>query len=171
MANSSFRVPQFLPLCAGLVFAMTIAIAPLPARDAAHRAGAAQDAASWTPQETVEPAALVKELSRPPSRRPTVVCVGFRTLYEGAHVPGASFHGPAMNAENLADLKKWAQRLPRSTDLVIYCGCCPLAHCPNVRPAFQALQHMGFTRLRLLLLPHDFAQDWVELGYPVAKGK
>lgn len=102
--------------------------------------------------------------------RPVIVCVGFRTLFEGAHVPGASFHGPAIEAKGLDDLKKFAQALPRSTDLVVYCGCCPLAHCPNIRPAFEALRAMGFTHLKVLLLPHDFAHDWVQAGYPVAKG-
>jgi hypothetical protein len=28
---------------------------------------------------------------------------------------------------------------------------------------------MGFTQLRVLLLPHDFATDWVEKGFPVEK--
>lgn len=124
----------------------------------------------WSAQQTIEPAALAKQISQH-GPRPTVVCVGFRTLYEGAHVPGASFHGPAMNATGLADLKKWAKPLPRSTDLAIYCGCCPLAHCPNVRPAFEALRAMGFTHLEVLLLPRDFAYDWVQAGYPIAKGK
>jgi thiosulfate/3-mercaptopyruvate sulfurtransferase len=125
----------------------------------------------WTSQQTVEPAVLVKEISGSESHRPTVVCVGFRTLYEGAHVRGAVFHGPAMNAEGLADLKKWAGPFPRSAEIVIYCGCCPLAHCPNISPAFNALKAMGFRHLRVLLLSHDFAHDWVEAGYPIAKGK
>jgi thiosulfate/3-mercaptopyruvate sulfurtransferase len=125
----------------------------------------------WTTRQTIQPAELAKEISHHDSRRPTIICVGFRTLYEGAHVPGAVFRGPAMSAEGLADLKHWAQGLPRSTNLVIYCGCCPLAHCPNVRPAFTALRAMGFTRLKVLLLPHDFARDWVAAGYPVSKGK
>lgn len=75
-----------------------------------------------------------------------------------------------MDAKGLADLKKFAQALPRSTELVVYCGCCPMAHCPNIRPAFEALRAMGFTHLKALVLPHDFAHDWVQAGYPVAKG-
>jgi thiosulfate/3-mercaptopyruvate sulfurtransferase len=135
--------------------------------------GARRSAASdpWSARQTVEPPALVKELAGPAAERPKVICVGFRTLYEGAHVPGASFHGPAMKPEGLADLKKWAAPLPHSANVVIYCGCCPLAHCPNIRPAFSALQEMGFTHVRVLLLPQDFAHDWVSAGYPVSKGK
>ncbi len=152
----------------------TAAIACRVAVDAAARGQASESSRAsdpWTPEQTVQPAALVKELAGPPADRPKVVCVGFQTLYEGAHVPGASFHGPAMKAEGLDDLKKWAQPLPRTADVVIYCGCCPLTHCPNVRPAFTALRQMGFTHVRLLLLPQDFAHDWVAAGYPVAKGK
>ncbi|HEX5423566.1 MAG TPA: hypothetical protein VFW94_08455 [Candidatus Acidoferrales bacterium] len=137
---------------------------------ASQSAPSHDSAAPWTSDETIEPAALAKKVSEH-GPRPAIVCVGFHTLFEGAHVPGASFHGPALEAKGLADLKKFAEPLPRSTDLVVYCGCCPLAHCPNIRPAFEALRAMGFTHLKVLVLPHDFAHDWVQAGYPVAKGK
>jgi hypothetical protein len=137
--------------------------------------------APWTASETVAAASLAKTLSDSKSARspespkpadqPIIVCVGFHTLFEGAHIRGASFHGPASTAQGLTDLKAWAKSLPRSANLILYCGCCPLAHCPNVRPAFTALHEMGFTRLRMLILPHDFATDWVQPGYPIEKGK
>ncbi len=125
----------------------------------------------WSASQTVQPADLMKELGETKSaNRPVVVCVGFRPLYMGAHVPGAVFHGAAQSEQGLADLKRWAQAIPRNANVVVYCGCCPLDHCPNVRPAFTALHEMGFTQLRVLILPHDFATDWVEKGYPVEKG-
>ncbi|HTV57704.1 MAG TPA: hypothetical protein VMD77_02180 [Candidatus Baltobacteraceae bacterium] len=123
----------------------------------------------WTPAQTVQPQELVKELAG--AHRPVVVCVGFHPLFDGAHVPGAVFHGSASTSEGLDDLKRWAQSLPRGVNLVAYCGCCPMAHCPNIRPAFVALRSMGFTRLRVLVLPDDFATDWVDRGYPIEKGK
>jgi hypothetical protein len=139
---------------------------------ASRTAKAGQSSEPWTPGQVVAPAAFAKELAdSPASRRPAVVCVGFRTLYEGAHIPGASFHGPAWNAEGLADLKKWAEPLPRSSNIVVYCGCCPLSHCPNLRPGFAALRDMGFTHLRVLLMPNNLAADWIRPGYPIAKGK
>jgi thiosulfate/3-mercaptopyruvate sulfurtransferase len=133
--------------------------------------GTALEADPWTRAQTVEPAALAKEISSRPTARPTTVCIGFHTLYEGAHVPAAFFHGPASTPDGVAELRRWAQALPRSTNVVIYCGCCPLAHCPNVRPAFTVLRQMGFIHVRVLLIPNDFAHDWVQPGYPVAKGK
>jgi hypothetical protein len=59
--------------------------------------------------------------------------------------------------------------MPRSTNLVIYCGCCPLEKCPNLRPAFIALHEMGFTNLRALILPTSFAVDWSDKGLPQEK--
>lgn len=129
------------------------------------------DSDPWSASQTIDPATLLKEMAaKDSSAKPVVVCVGFHSLYHGAHVPGASYHGPASTPEGLAELKKFAQTLPLSSNLVIYCGCCPLEHCPNIRPAFVALHDAGFTHLRVLILPHDFASDWVAKGYPVSRG-
>lgn len=124
----------------------------------------------WTREQTVDPATLAKEISGPRSSRPVVVSVSPHALYLGGHIPGAVFQGPGFNAQAIEGLKRWAQHLPRSTNLVVYCGCCPMVHCPNLRPAFRALQSMGFTHLRALILPTNFYTDWYSKGYPTAKG-
>ena len=151
-----------------------VALALFRAVGAAKPASDTNPPDPWTGAQTVQPADLASELSEtkaPAAARPIVACVGFHVLYEGGHIPGASFHGPGSKEEGLADLKKWAQGLPRSANVVLYCGCCPLSRCPNLRPAFTALRDMGFTRLRVLLLPQNFATDWAGKGYPVEKGK
>lgn len=126
----------------------------------------------WTESETVRPPDLVKELAdAKASGRPVVVCTGFRPLYDAGHVPGAVFHGPASKPEGLEDLKKWAEGIPRSSSVVVYCGCCPFDHCPNIRPAFEALRSMGFKKLRVLVLSNSFAKDWAEQGYAYDRGK
>jgi thiosulfate/3-mercaptopyruvate sulfurtransferase len=134
--------------------------------------GARGDASSdpWTQSQTVDPAHLAKELdsSRGPAK-PTVICVAPRALYNGAHIPGALFLGPGYTSQGIDSLKEWARSAPRSTDVVIYCGCCPMGRCPNVRPAFQTLTGMGFTHVRVLLLPHDFHTDWIAPGYSAEK--
>ena len=125
----------------------------------------------WTNAQVLGAADLVRELgSSKGGSAPNVVYVGFRTLFEGGHVPGASFHGTASKEEGLAELKKWAGALSRSTNLVIYCGCCPFDRCPNIRPAYTAVHDLGFTQVRVLVLPTSFAADWVEKGYPMQKG-
>jgi hypothetical protein len=101
----------------------------------------------WSAAQVVQPADFAKELaasaSGPAAAKPTIVYVGFRPLYNGAHIPGASFHGAAGEPEGLADLKAFASHLSHDTNLVIYCGCCPLEKCPNIRAAFTALDGHG----------------------------
>jgi thiosulfate/3-mercaptopyruvate sulfurtransferase len=125
----------------------------------------------WATSQTILPNALAKELgAENKTEKPTVVCVGFRPLYQGAHIPGSLFHGADSTPQGIAGLKAWAHDIPRSTKIVLYCGCCPLEHCPNLKPAFVAMRDMGFTNLRVLILPNDFNTDWIQKGYPVEKG-
>lgn len=124
----------------------------------------------WNDSQTVQAAELNKELSDSKTA-PVVLFVGFHRLYIAGHIKGAQYHGTAGNAEGLAEMKQWAASLPRSTNLVIYCGCCPLERCPNVRPAFTALREMGFTKLRVLILPTSFEADWADKGLPYDKGQ
>ncbi|MGB7437211.1 MAG: hypothetical protein WBR26_27915 [Candidatus Acidiferrum sp.] len=124
----------------------------------------------WTAAQTVQPPDLAKELANSKSP-PTVLFVGFQRLYGAGHIKGAQYHGSGGNDAGLAEIKQWATTLPRSTKLVIYCGCCPMDRCPNLRPAFTALHDMGFTNLRALILPTSFAVDWAEKGLPYDTGK
>ena len=126
----------------------------------------------WADAQVLHASDLAHELGNADKgvRYPTIIYVGFRTLFEGGHIPEASFHGTASKEEGLAELKKWLATLPRSTNLLIYCGCCPFNRCPNMRPAYAALHDMGFTHVRVLVLPTSFATDWVEKGYPMQKG-
>lgn len=136
---------------------------------AARFAGGAP-ADPWTAAQTVQPAQFVSELQREKDPHPLVIYVGVRTLYNGGHIPGAVYYGPGSAEQGISELKKYAATLPKNSDLVLYCGCCPLEKCPNLRPAFTTLKEMGFARLRVLLLPNSFNVDWVEKGYPVEKG-
>lgn len=121
--------------------------------------------------QLVQPADLVRELaSASADSRPTIVYVGFRALFAGGHIPGATFHGSASTEQGLADIKKWAASLPRTTNLVTYCGCCPFERCPNVGSALALLRDMGFTHLRVLELRTSFAADWADKNYAIEKG-
>lgn len=143
---------------------------PGTAKQDVPSAGASQEAPPSQPALMfVEPADLAKEIAG--NDKPIIVCVGVRVLFEGAHVPGAIFHGAASTTEGLDDLKKWAKGEPKDANIVLYCGCCPLTRCPNARPATAAMQQMGFTKIRTLRLPTDFKTDWIDKGYPVEKGK
>lgn len=151
-----------------LTFLLALAMVSLPAPAVHGQEKKTPD--PWPSSETMEPAVLSKMLTDKYVSIPTVVFVGFRSLYAGGHVPEASFHGTASSEQGLAELKAWAASLPRSAELVIYCGCCPMDKCPNIRPAYSALSGMGFKKVRVLILPTSFAVDWAEKGYPMQKG-
>jgi thiosulfate/3-mercaptopyruvate sulfurtransferase len=167
MLSSRLFRPTIL-LSSSLVFLFALAIVSLPMRSV--RGDEQKPADPWPASQTVQPADLARELAEKNETPPTVVYVGFHTLFAGGHIPRASFHGSASTEQGLAELKKWAESLPRSTNLVIYCGCCPFDHCPNIRPAYVALNSMGFKKLRVLVLPTNFATDWAGKGYPMQKG-
>jgi thiosulfate/3-mercaptopyruvate sulfurtransferase len=122
----------------------------------------------WTVAQTVSAADLVNEMRDPQvAAKLVIVCVAPHGSFMAGHIPGAVYHGPASTPDGMDDLKIWARdHLLRTTNLVVYCGCCPMNECPNLRPAFAALKNMGFTHLRALLLPTDFYTDWAGKGYP-----
>jgi len=96
--------------------------------------------------------------------------VGSHVLYSQAHIPGSEYIGPASSESGLEQLRMRVQSMPRNKLIVIYCGCCPWNHCPNIKPADDALLALGFTNVKALYIPSNFGVDWVEKGYPVAKG-
>ena len=101
---------------------------------------------------------------------PLVLQVGMARLYRYAHIRGSEYAGPAAEPEGLAALRKRVQSLPKSASIVIYCGCCPWEHCPNIKPAYDELHKMGFTNVKALFLPNNFKSDWEDKGYPTEKG-
>ena len=167
LAQAASR-PQtvFLASAVAILFAASDALVAVPA----IRGQEKPLSDPWTAAQTIQPADLARELGEKNGTQPTIVYVGFRALFAGGHIPGATFHGSASTEQGLSDLKKWAEEIPRTTSLVIYCGCCPFEKCPNIRPAFIALDKMGFKKLRVLVLPTNFATDWADKGYPIQKG-
>lgn len=98
--------------------------------------------------------------------RPRIICVAFPVLYRQRHIIHAEYAGPGNKPEGIAALGAAVASLPKDTEIVIYCGCCPMVKCPNVRPAFRALKEAGFSKIRVLNIPENFHADWVAKGYP-----
>lgn len=117
----------------------------------------------------INPDGLVKVLQSSTGDKPLIIQVGFHVLYAQAHIPGSEYGGPASSESGLQQLRKRVDPLPRNKFIVIYCGCCPWSHCPNVKPADDALRAMGFTNVRVLYISDNFGANWVDKGYPTAK--
>ena len=112
----------------------------------------------------------LSKLLKTAKQKPLILEVGPHTLYTQAHIIGAQYIGATSGNEGKQKLRERVQSLPKNSAIVLYCGCCPWSHCPNVHPAYQLLHSLGFTNVKVLYIADDFGTDWVSKGYPVAKG-
>lgn len=119
----------------------------------------------WSSNELIEPGVLVTMLRE--RRQPLTICVGFPMLYRQKHIAHARLAGPASKPEGISQLTEAVTRAPKNTSIVVYCGCCPMTECPNLRPGFSHLRDLGYIDIHVLNLPTNFRTDWTEKGYPV----
>jgi hypothetical protein len=131
----------------------------------------AQTGSSTTAAQLIQPEELARTVQSSPGAKPLILYVGYRVLYLQAHIPRAEYIGPAAEADGIQRLRKRVEALPRTQDIVVYCGCCPWNRCPNVNPAYKELRAMGFSKVKVLYIANNFGSDWVDKGYPVAKGE
>jgi len=132
-----------------------------------------QTSAQWSqiaPGRIINPEDLVK-LLKTGKEKPLILHVGPHTLFAQAHIQGSEYVGAASSEAGLNQLRKRVESLPRNKSIVLYCGCCPWSHCPNVKPADDALHSMGFTNVKVLYISDNFGANWVDKGYPTAKGE
>jgi thiosulfate/3-mercaptopyruvate sulfurtransferase len=123
----------------------------------------AQNPENWTSKQLIQPAELAEKITTDKDV-PVIFSVG-----PGATIPHSINIGMAKDQENMDKLKRELSELPKETKIVVYCGCCPFEHCPNVRPAINVLKEMKFTNYHLLNLPNNIKTDWIDKGYPVTK--
>ncbi len=122
----------------------------------------AQKPENWTKDQLVEPADLANKI-RVDKDVPVLISVG-----PGAIIPNSIDIGSVNEDANMRKFKEKLNQLPKSSNIVIYCGCCPFARCPNVRPAIAYLKSQQFTDYHLLNIPNNIKTDWISKGYPVA---
>lgn len=120
----------------------------------------AQNPENWTSNQLIEPADLAKNL-KATKDLPIVISVG-----PGAVIPNSINVGMVNNTEGLSKLRTQLSNVTKQTNIIVYCGCCPFTHCPNVRPAIEVLKEMKFTNYHLLNLPHNIKTDWIDKGFP-----
>lgn len=123
----------------------------------------AQNPVNWTKDDLMEPATLAAVLATGKDL-PVILSVG-----PGASIPRSKHIGMTNDDANLSAFKKSLATLSKTQSVVIYCGCCPFEHCPNVRPAVAVLKEMQFADYKLLNLPKNLKTDWIDKGYPTVK--
>ncbi len=126
--------------------------------------------ASAQEPQTIQPAELAKVLQAGKDK-PLILSVGPKLLYQQAHIVGAEYIGATSSPDGIAALRERVKSLPKDKAIVVYCGCCPWSHCPNIRPAYAELVKLGFKNVKALYIGNNFGTDWVNAGYPTAKGQ
>jgi len=121
--------------------------------------------------QLITPEELVQILQSSSQEKPLILNVGPHLVYMQAHIPGAEYIGAASDKQGMESLRRRVKTLPHNTSIVLYCGCCPWSHCPNVRPAYDELHKAGFSKVKVLYIADNFGSDWVDKGYPTIKGQ
>jgi thiosulfate/3-mercaptopyruvate sulfurtransferase len=116
----------------------------------------------------IQPADLNKLITNKSATQPLIFQIGSRMMFDQAHIPNAEYIGAGSQGTGIEALKSRVAKLPKSQTIILYCGCCPWIRCPNVGPAFTALQNLGFSNVKVLYLEEDFGTNWVGSGYAVA---
>jgi len=117
----------------------------------------------------IQPQELQSIIAKGTRGGPLILQVGSHVMYVQGHIPGSEYAGPAVQPEGLELLRRRVESLPRNRSIVIYCGCCPWARCPNMGTAYRFLHEIGFTNVKALYMASNFGADWIAKGYQVEK--
>ena len=127
-------------------------------------------AASIPAAALIQPADFAATLNASAAPKPLILQVGFRKAYLQAHIPGSEYAGPASEEDGVKVLRERVAKLSKDSAIVIYCGCCPWSKCPNIAAAYDALKGLGFKNVKVVYIADDFGTNWVDQGFPTAKG-
>jgi thiosulfate/3-mercaptopyruvate sulfurtransferase len=130
-----------------------------------------QPASSIPTADLIQPGEFAANLKNTSLPKPLILQIGFHNLYAQAHIPDSEYMGAAKEEAGLKQLRNRVAKLSKDAAILIYCGCCPWNHCPNVAAAYGALHALGFTQVKVLYIAENFGDNWVNQGYPVAKGE
>src|SRR5688572_11670773 len=86
----------------------------------------AQNPPNWTTKQLEEPADLAHVITSK-THKLHIISVG-----PDAIIPNSVDIGMVDNPQGLEKLKSELKTIQKDDKIVIYCGCCPFEHCPNV---------------------------------------
>ena len=127
---------------------------------------AADQTDPWPAADLIEPADLAPRIKS--GEKLHIICVAFPVLYRQRHIAGAAFAGPGSKPEGITALDAVLKNVKDNNRIVLYCGCCPMQQCPNIRPAYAEAKKSGLRNILVLNLPQNFHTDWTTKGYPIS---
>lgn len=165
-------VPERMSMSKGIIVGLfsCVALFAVPLGAFSQFAPAAVSASSIPPDHLMQAADLVHVL-RSGKQQPLILQVGSRMFFAEAHIKGSQYAGAGSQPAGLQLLESTVAKQPKDRLIVLYCGCCPWNHCPNVGPAFERLRDLGFSHVKVLYLPNNLGDDWVAKGYPTDRSQ
>jgi hypothetical protein len=115
----------------------------------------------WRSDQLMAPSLLAEKITSNQTANMLILSIG-----PDAIIKGSVDIGPTQEDANLEKLKMYLKQVPSGQKVILYCGCCPFDKCPNIRPAFAALNKMGFKNAQLLNIPKNIKVDWIDKDYP-----
>lgn len=117
---------------------------------------------AFKPDQLIQPDVLVKKIAEPNAKRPVILNVGIEK-----NIKSAMEIGILSSPSKQDTLKKALASIEKNKEIVIYCGCCKLAECPNIPIALSYVKSLGYSNVKILNLPVGLDEDWVAKKYPM----
>jgi thiosulfate/3-mercaptopyruvate sulfurtransferase len=117
---------------------------------------------TWKKEQLMPTQELADKINANTKDKPLVFNVGPMEQIKTAKSIGL---GTSISA--MEKLKSSLSMENKNKVIVVYCGCCSYANCPNIKPAYDALISNGFKNAKVLELPEGIKPDWVAKGYPM----
>ncbi len=116
----------------------------------------------WTKDQLMPTKTLADLINANSKDKPIIFNVGPMEAIKGAVNVGV---GTAVTTHD--KIKQTLSMENKNKSIVVYCGCCSYANCPNIKPAYDALIKNGFKNTKVLELPEGIKPDWVAKDYPM----
>jgi len=116
----------------------------------------------WSKEQLMPTKDLAEKINTNAKDKPLVLNVGPMEL-----IKGAVDVGRATSVTGIEKIKSTLAMENKNRTVVVYCGCCSYASCPNIKPAYDAVISAGFKNAKVLELPEGIKPDWVAKDYPM----
>lgn len=116
----------------------------------------------WDEEDLLDPEKLANWMSEEKINPKRIISIGFENV-----IQNSVDLGPANNPAKLDELRAYLEKIPKDSEIILYCGCCPFKDCPNIRPAMKLAKEMNLERAKLLNIENNIRTDWIDHGYPI----
>ncbi|MBO9701703.1 MAG: rhodanese-like domain-containing protein [Sporocytophaga sp.] len=116
----------------------------------------------FTEEYLIEPSELARILNSSTAKQPVIFNMG-----PMQHIKGSVNVGIGNSTSGMNQLQAKVSKLNKNQFIVIYCGCCAMQNCPNVKQPYEYLKNAGFENFKILNIKSSLSEDWVNKGYPM----